>query len=329
MAAIDSSARPGDDSPDTPSVRFATFNAHNLFENRNLAAQQHYRMVLELIRGLNPDVLAIQELRGRAQLARNYLRVLAHDSGMKCEIPGDGRGKPVTALALGSHGFHSGLLWRAGTDVLPGSFGESELGHFWHSAGWATFRFGSRLVRHASFHATPFDRELRTHENAELLSLLKQGPGGDLPLLIGADWNAESADLVLDEESGRQVLYEPGDPFAGAQWQEDMEHQCCVADEPDGTQRHWVDRSAGEVLLAGGLHDAAAVLRAPWQATTGHFPGDGYGMIGIRRRIDAIRVTADVAPALRGYRVIDNARAQQVSDHLPVMVRYVPADISA
>jgi Endonuclease/Exonuclease/phosphatase family len=325
----DSAARRGDDLPNPPAVRFVTYNAQNLFENRNLRAQQHYRKVVELIRGLNPDVLAIQELRGQAQIAKNYLRVLAHDSGMKCEIPSGGRGNPATALALGSHGFHSGLLWRAGTDVLPGSFGESGLGRLWHSAAWATFRFGDRLVRHASFHATPFDREVRTRENADLLALLAQGSGGDLPLLIGGDWNAESADLVADETSDAQVLYEPGDPFADVPWQEDMEHQCLFADDPDGTRRHWVDRSAGEVLLQGGLHDVAAVLRAPWQATTGHFAGDGYGAIGIRRRIDAIRVTADVIPALRAYRVIDNDHAKQVSDHLPVIVRYVPADIAA
>jgi endonuclease/exonuclease/phosphatase family metal-dependent hydrolase len=313
----------------TDLVLFGTYNAQELFRERNLQGQEHYRKVVELIRGLNPHVLAIQEIRGKPQRAMHYLRILAYDSGMKCEIPSSGRGGPVTAIAMGSHGYHTGLLWRPATEVLPGSFGESGPDRLWHSAAWATFRFGDRLVRHATFHATPFDRKVRARDNAELLSLLRQGSDSDLPLLIGGDWNAESADLVTDPASGDRVLYEPGDPFAGVPWQDDMAHQCLFADDPDGTRRHWVDRSAGEVLLQGGLHDAAAVLRAPWQATTGYFGGEGDTAVEIWRRIDGIRVTADVIPALRGHRVIENEHAKQVSDHLPVIVSYVPADIAA
>jgi endonuclease/exonuclease/phosphatase family metal-dependent hydrolase len=329
MAATDSAARRGDGPSNPSAVLFGTYNAQELFKERNLQAQDHYRKVVELIRGLNPHVLAIQEIRGKPQRAKHYLRILAYDSGMKCEIPSGGRGGPVTALAMGSHGYHSGLLWRPATEVVPGSFGESGPERLWHSAGWATFRFGGRPVRHATFHATPFDRKVRTRDNAELLSLLRQGSDSDLPLLIGGDWNAESADLVTDPVSGDRVLYEPGDPFADVPWREDMVHHCLFANEPDGTRRHWVDRSAGEVLLQGGLHDAAAVLGAPWQATTAYLAGEGDAAVEVGRRIDAIRVTADVIPALRGHRVIENEHAKQVSDHLPVIVSYVPADIAA
>jgi len=313
-------------SPD--SVTFTSYNTMDLFESRLPRAQLHYISVVELIRTLRPDVLAVQEIRGRPRQSTIWLRTLAYDTGMKCEIASGRRGEPEVALAIGSHGYHSGLLWQPGTDVVSGSFRETEPGRLYHSAAWLTFRFDGRLVRLASFHATPFDRELRARENSALLSMLTEGPGGDLPLLIGGDWNAESADLVLDESTGKHVLYEPGDPFAGAAWQDDMIHQCYFSEEPDGT-RHWVDRSAGEVLRDGGLHDAAAVLRAPWQATSGHFPGDGYGAVGILRRIDAIRVTEDVVPALRKYRVVDNDKARRASDHLPVTVEFVPADIAA
>jgi len=313
-------------SPD--SVAFTSYNTMDLFESRLPRAQMHYIQVIEVIRGLRPDVLAVQEIRGRPQQARLWLRTLAYDTGMKCEVPGGRRGEPEVALAIGAKGYHSGLLWQPGVDVASGSFRETEPGRLCHSAAWATFRFSGRLVRLGSFHATPFDRELRARENSVLLSMLTEGPGGDLPLLIGGDWNAESADLVLDESSGKHVLYEPGDPFAGVAWQDDMIHQCYFSEEPGGT-RHWVDRSAGQVLRDGGLHDAAAVLLAPWQATSGHFPGDGYGAAGIRRRIDAIRVTPDVVPALRNYRVTDNDKARQASDHLPVTVEFAPADIAA
>jgi hypothetical protein len=158
--------------------------------------------------------------------------------------------------------------------------------------------------------------------------MLSVGPDAGIPLLIGADWNAQSADVVSDPQTGQQQLYEPVDPFAAVSWDEDLAHQCCRAESADGVGRHWVDRSAGEALVAGGLVDAAAALRAPWQATCGYFPGDGYGSLGILRRIDAIRVTTPVLPALRRHEVTDTAATRLASDHLPVTVEYVPTDVA-
>jgi hypothetical protein len=107
-----------------------------------------------------------------------------------------------------------------------------------------------------------------------------------------------------------------------------MVHQCGWDYDERGQRRHWADRSAGDVLWAGGLHDAAAVLRAPWQATAGHHPDDPYGRQGVRRRIDAIRVTGEVRPALRAHWVTDNELTRAVSDHLPVTVAYDPPAIA-
>jgi endonuclease/exonuclease/phosphatase family metal-dependent hydrolase len=307
-------------------VLFTSYNTFDLFQVRRERDREHYRQVVDVVRGLRPDVLAVQEIRGtRPEQAAQRLRVLASDTGMACEVPAAGHGEPRVALAAGSRGYHCGLLWRPGLEVVPGSFRESGPGVLWHSAGWLTFRLDGRLVRHASFHATPFGRALRAEQNARLLALLTRGPDGGLPLLIGADWNGESADLVPDAASGAPVLYEPGDPFAAATWREDMIHQCSL--EP-GDARHRVDRAAGQVLVAGGLTDVAAALRAPWQATCGHYPGDGYGSQGIVRRIDAIRVTRPVVPALRSHRVTDTELTRRASDHLPVSVGYDPAAIT-
>jgi endonuclease/exonuclease/phosphatase family metal-dependent hydrolase len=79
------------------------------------------------------------------------------------------------------------------------------------------------------------------------------------------------------------------------------------------------------VLWAGGLHDAAAVTGAAWQPTTGHHPADAYGARGVRRRIDAVRVTGALVPALRTHLVVDTPRTRSASDHLPVLVEYHPA----
>ncbi|RJQ74235.1 hypothetical protein D5S17_23275 [Pseudonocardiaceae bacterium YIM PH 21723] len=57
----------------------------------------------------------------------------------------------------------------------------------------------------------------------------------------------------------------------------------------------------------------------PWQPTVGYWPeGDPFGP----RRIDGIRVTEEVLPALRGYEVVDTELARSASDHLPIVTRY-------
>jgi hypothetical protein len=312
------------------SVLFSTYNTLDLFDSRGSAGRDHYQLVTEVIRGLDADVLAVQEIRARKpDAARARLRRLAADTGLHCVVPeASGRGPGQTALAIGSLGYHCGLMWRAGIEVVPGSFRESGPGRLWHCAGWATFRLGGRLVRHGAFHATPFDRGLRTEQSRLLVTMLMRTPDGSQPLLIGADWNGESADRVAEADTGADRLYEPRDPYAGLPWFEDLAHQCDSGHDEHGVRWHRVDRSAGEVLLAGGLVDAAAALQAPWQPTAGHFPGDGYGSRGITRRIDAIRVTRQVLPALRAHYVTDTSLTRRASDHLPVSVKYVPADIA-
>jgi endonuclease/exonuclease/phosphatase family metal-dependent hydrolase len=311
------------------SVRFATYNLLDLFESDSEAEQAHYEKVREVIGGLGADVLAVQEIRApQADAARARLRQLAADVGMKCVVPGPDDGPGRTALAYGSRGYYCGLLWRPELEPVPGSFRESPAGRLWHGAGWLTLDAGGVRVRHGTFHATPFGRRLRADQNELLLAMLRGGPGRTLPLLIGADWNTESADRIEDSETGHQVLYEPADPFADVDWFEGLIHQCDWEYDWRGRRRHWADRRPGDILFSGGLLDAAAALRAPWQPTVGHFRADGYGSRGIRRRIDAIRVTRGVVPALRSYRVDDSDLARAASDHLPVTVEYVPADIA-
>jgi endonuclease/exonuclease/phosphatase family metal-dependent hydrolase len=307
-------------------VRFATYNLLDLFDADTAAEQDRYRQVQEVIGGLAADVLAVQEIRApQAEAARTRLRQLAADAGMKCVVPGPDEEPGRTALANGTRGYYCGLLWRPEIEPVPGSFREAPAGRLWHGAGWLTLDLGGIRVRHATFHATPFGRRLRADQNELLLAMLRTGPDRGLPLLIGADWNTESADRILDEASGNLVLYEPGDPFADVTWYEGLIHQCDWDYDIRGRRRHWADRRPGDVLFAGGLSDAAAVLRAPWQPTVGHFAADGYGSRGIRRRIDAIRVTRQVVPALRAYHVTDTEVARAASDHLPVCVDYEPS----
>jgi len=143
--------------------------------------------------------------------------------------------------------------------------------------------------------------------------------------LIGADWNTECADRI--ESFGGWELYEPADPYASVEWFADLIYQCRWEYDERGRRRHWADRRPGDVLWAGGLHDAAALLRAEWHPTAGHHPDDVYGAHGVRRRIDGVRVTRSLVTAMRAHHVLDTALTREASDHLPVTVEYLPAEI--
>jgi endonuclease/exonuclease/phosphatase family metal-dependent hydrolase len=307
-------------------VLFTSYNALDLFLDGSPRGQERYQLVVDTIRGIGPDVLAIQEVRARDEdTARRRLCQLARDTGLRCLVPGRSGDPARPALAVGSHGYHVGLLWREGIEPVPGSL-VSRSQDFWHALATVVLDLGGRRVRHGAYHAPPFGRRARADESEVLLAAITRS-GAGLPALVGADWNAESADRVPAGRDGRWRLYEPGDPYAGVGWFPDMAYQCDLEYDEQGRPRHRVDRSAGEVLWAGGLYDAAAALRAPWQPTTGHHPSDPYGRRGVRRRIDAIRVTGDVVGALRAHQVTDSDRARRASDHLPVSVEYVPAAI--
>jgi len=312
------------------SVLFTTYNVLDLGAGDPAAGAGHYATVAESIRALRTDVLAVQEICAPGlPAARALLRQLADDTGLRCLVPGPG-GEAVPALCPGSRGYHLGLLWRDGIEPVPGSFHGGSAG-FWHGLGWVTLDVGGPAVRHAVYHASPFGRKIRADQSEIVVASLARtgGPGRPVPALVGADWNGESADRIRDPATGRWELYEPGDPYAGVDWFEDLVHQCEWDYDEQGRRRHRVDRTAGDVLWAGGLHDAAAVLRAPWQPTAGHHRDDAYGARGVRRRIDGVRVTAEMVPALRAHRVTDTGLTRRASDHLPVTVEYDPSAITA
>jgi endonuclease/exonuclease/phosphatase family metal-dependent hydrolase len=317
-------------------VRFGTYNLLDLFAADSAEQQRHYETVIEVIRELDADVLAVQEiLAPDAGTAARRLRQLAGDVGMSCEVPGPGGpggsggagasgggdGSSEAAIAFGGHGYHVGLMWRDGIEPVPGSLRCYGGRDFWHGLALLTLDVGGPLIRHGSFHASPFGRRLRADQNERLVAAVTR-PRREPPVLVGADWNTESADRGPDG-----MLYEPADPYAGVDWFADLIYQCQWDYDEQGRRRHRADREPGDVLWAGGLHDAAAVTGAAWQPTTGHHPADAYGARGVRRRIDAVRVTGELVPALRTHRVIDTPPARSASDHLPVLVEYHPAAI--
>ena len=227
-------------------------------------------------------------------------------------------------MAFGGHGYHVGLMWRDGIEPVPGSLRRYGGRDFWHGLALVTLDVGGTRIRHGSFHATPFSPGMRADQNERLVAAVTR-PVGEPPVLVGADWNTECADRILTGQTWD--LYEPADPYAGAEWFSDLVYQCQWDYDERGRRRHRADRRPGDVLWAGGLHDVAAVTGAGWQPTTGHHPADVYGAHGIRRRIDAVRVTGPLVPAVRAHHVHDTAQTRAASDHLPVTAEYLPAAI--
>jgi endonuclease/exonuclease/phosphatase family metal-dependent hydrolase len=306
------------------SVRFSTYNLLDLFGTDTAEAGRHYEAVAAVIRALDTDVLAVQEiLAPDPATAAERLRRLAADTGLRCEARGADGGMD-TVLAFGGHGYHVGLMWRDGIEPVPGSLRCYGGRDFWHGLALLTLDMGGSRIRHGSFHATPFSPAMRADQNVRLIAAITR-TDGQTPALVGADWNTECADRILVAQSWD--LYEPADPYAGAEWFADLIYQCQWAYDERGRRRHWADRRPGDVLWAGGLHDAAAVTGARWQATAGHHPDDVYGAHGVRRRIDAVRVTGPLVPALRAHHVHDTAQARAASDHLPVTVEYLPSAV--
>jgi endonuclease/exonuclease/phosphatase family metal-dependent hydrolase len=304
------------------SVLFSTYNMLRLFADGSQQAQRHYEAIIGVITSLGTDVLAVQEIIAPdGEAAAGCLRQLAADLGMRCEVTGPAGSD--AALGVGGHGYHVGLMWRDGIEPLPGSLHRRGGGDFWHGLAVVTLDVGGTLVRHATFHATPFGRALRADQNERLVAALAVPHDG--PVLVGADWNTVCADRV--ESTGTWELYEPADPYADVDWFAELIHQCRWDYDEQGRRRHRADLRPGDVLWAGGLHDAAALLRAEWHPTAGHHPDDVYGEHGVRRRIDGIRVTGQLAAAMRAHHVTDSPLAREASDHLPVTVEYLPTAV--
>ena len=159
------------------SVLFSTYNLLDLAS----VEDEHYAAVAAVIRSLDTDVLAVQEvLAPDPECAAARLRRLARDVGMRCDVPSDVHrdvpsgapsgadchGTGVAALAFGGHGYHVGLMWRDGIEPVPDSLRCHGGTDFWHGLAQVTLDVGGTLVRHASFHATPFSRMIRVAQNA-------------------------------------------------------------------------------------------------------------------------------------------------------------------
>lgn len=284
-------------------VVFATFNPKELYRTDARSENARYRIVEALISTLGPDVIALQELPGETLAAAHRgLRRLAERTGMRCKL-NEADGPAYAAVPGGHDELGLGLMWRPGIEPVPGTWRAISGAPLWHALVSVQLDLGGPRVTHASYHAPPRRGQERRSAEAEIVAERLTGRG---PVLIGADWNGLGAERI-----------------GGAYYDPDPNADLGSLGFPDQANKKPVipvDRTPAQSLAGYGLVDAAWSIGAPWEPTTGHWPTERNGW----RRLDIIRVTADIVGALRGYFVINSPRARAASDHLPVLVQYDP-----
>ncbi|MDH6138496.1 hypothetical protein P3T35_000473 [Kitasatospora sp. GP30] len=297
-------------------LTFGTYNLWNLDLPRTAVQKERYGLLVEVIRSLDVDVLAVQEILGDTpRSAEAVLRRLADDTGMDCAAvrPYAYDSAPIPALASSQHTFHTALMWRQGIEPVTGGWRAYHGGpDFWHSMATVILDVGAaRPVKFCSFHGDPFIPQRRLWENYRVRSVFRTGEAG----MIGADWNQISADRRPDGS-----FYDP-DPYT-AQDHDDLLYQVKWNPDPDATPV--ADRDPAEVLRwRGTLTDTAAALDVSWEPSCGHMP-DNWG----ERRIDTVRVTRHLLPSLRAHRTVRTPATLAASDHLPALVDFEPVAIT-
>ncbi|MEV6927443.1 endonuclease/exonuclease/phosphatase family protein [Dactylosporangium sp. NPDC051485] len=299
-----------------------SINALDLYGAGSEEDERRYAGVEALLRELDADIVAVQELRvpgpaehrkAQARGAAVRLRRLAEAVGRRCDT---GARAEDLLLAVGGGVHHVGLLWHEDSVApVPGRvqrFGRAA--GMWHSLVTAVFDLGDGvLARAGSVHLPPFDQNWAVQDTSQILRAMH---GDDLPGFVGGDFNNIGATKVRDPSTGELVFYD-ADPYAGLPWQAHHVYQL----DADGD----VDRRAAHRLEAphlGRLQDCAILTDTPWTPTTGHHPDDRHPP----RRLDRWYATHR-APgrAVRRYQAVAAARVGGLTDHCPVIIDVDPA----
>ncbi|MEU1813449.1 endonuclease/exonuclease/phosphatase family protein [Micromonospora aurantiaca (nom. illeg.)] len=91
-------------------MRFASYNLLAAVPGCWDSSRQ--QQVVDLIRDIDPDVIAAQELTGSPERAGHLAHDLAARTGLACLVRYDERRRPVQAVAAGDNTLHAALLRR-------------------------------------------------------------------------------------------------------------------------------------------------------------------------------------------------------------------------
>lgn len=201
-------------------------------------------------------------------------------------------------LALAPHtGQNTAVFTRS--HIEPVSFASDGV-HFHHAAALATVRVPGfdRLVTFVSVHLCPVGVPMRLIEAANLVP--HADPDG--LVLVAGDLNSIS----------------PHDPEP--EWGELSLHHRARYTTPDGTL---ADRRVLEALSGAGYVDVAHTLG---QNATPTVPGAAFPDAEfVPFRADYFLASKALAKSARSYAVIRESRADQASDHYPIVAEFVSA----
>lgn len=269
-------------------MRVMSYNVLN--GGRDAGNDKLWRTTVEVIGEVAPDVLLVQEARGFDADGGRALFAAEEDLDM--------RGLLAVAPRTGQH---TAVFFRPG--IQPLRF-DPDSDHFHHALAQATLAVPGfdQPVTVASIHLSPLSPALRAAEVGSLAGLA----AADQYAIVAGDANSLA----------------PGDPEP-TDWDKLPAHLRVryLAPAADGRSPA-ADRSALAYLHAAGFTDAAA---ARGQAAIPTVPAPGFPQAEfVPFRCDHILLSPRLAPALTGYRVIDDARTATASDHLPVVADLAP-----
>lgn len=299
-------------------MRLVSVNAFNLYDGDAPAARERFARLEELVRGLDADVLAVQEIVAREpgprdpdkrDLATTRLRRLAKAVDRQWKLDGE----PVLALGGGIH--HTALLWRDGITPVPGTLGrfERDGAGMWHSMVTCVFDVGGPRLRVGSVQLSPFDQAWGWSDAAQILRAMH---GDDVPGFIGGDFNGIGATTVPTLDGGEHDY--DYDPYLRQPWHPDHVYQ---VDEHGRLDR----RVAIRLERLGRMRDCARIAGAGWAATTGFHSADNHPP----RRIDRWYATHHAPDAaVRGVEVVDHATVGHCTDHAPVILDIDPGALT-
>ena len=140
-----------------------------------------------MLRDLDPDILAVQELisfsNNKREDATIALRELADGVGLRYSVNG------VPAVALSRTRHHTGLLWRDGIDVVSLMRYDSEVYDISHGMTVAVFDLGGPKLRVGSAHFKHFDPGLSGgwRDAGQVMRAFNRD---EVPGLACGDWQA-------------------------------------------------------------------------------------------------------------------------------------------
>lgn len=292
-------------------IRLVSVNTFNLYGSASLAEQARHAAVEDLIRGLNADIIAVQEIVAREPVtsggpskrdaAAEQVRRLADAVDRRCELDGT----PVFALGGGHH--HVALLWRDGIVPVPGTVGrfERDPAGMWHSLVTAVVDLGGARLRVGSVQLSPFDQGWGHRDAGQILRALQSDT---VPGLVGGDFNGIGATEVAGYDG--YFNYDPTPYRTDVPWHPDFAYQ----HDDDGQLDRRVARRLERV---GRMRDCARIAGAPWAPTSGHHPGDAHPPRRVDRWYASHHFPDD---AITAYRVLSPDDVGDATDHAPIEI---------